>query len=328
MVFRVAQIAPAVRVSIGEIFGLPPGDYTLQLGGLLKALGFDEVVETPFGADLVTYLEALEFRDRLKKGPLPLLNSCCVGWREFALRTYPQLNDNISNLVSPMMAAGAVTKMVFSKEWGYKPEEVEVVGIMPCTLKKHETEFKMPNGLKYVDEVITTVELGELAKKKGLDLTNVKPYAPSKLSMPSKDGVIFGASGGITEAILDNLARMEGKPLEVDNLREDKSLRTYVARIGDLEIKGAVVFGLPVVARLIKSSEFKELHLVEVMMCPFGCVGGPGQPQAPLETVKKRAQVMREIADKNANKYSRELTSLNSIKDYLERHLDYFTYEW
>ena len=226
------------------------------------------------------------------------------------------------------MAAGVITKMVFSKEWGYKPEDVEVVGIMPCTLKKHETEFKMPNGLKYVDEVITTVELGELAKKKGLELDKVKPYAPSKLSMPSKDGVIFGASGGVSEAILDNIARMENKPLKVEDLREDKALRTYIAKIGNLEIKGAVVFGLPVAARLIKSPEFKELHLVEVMMCPFGCVGGPGQPSAPLETVKKRAQVMRQIADRNVNKYSKELGSLNSVKDYLESHYDYFVYDW
>ncbi len=330
---RVAQIAPAVRVSIGEMFGLSPGDYTLKLGGLLKALGFDEVIETPFGADIITYLEALEFERRMKTGPLPLFNSCCVGWREFALRTYPQLKDNISKLVSPMMAAGAITKLHFSKIWGKEPEEIEVVGIMPCTLKKHETEFLMSNGLKYVDEVITTVELGEMAKKRGINIREVDPYQPSKLSMPSKDGIIFGATGGISEAVMNNLARLKGEKLEIEKLSEegirgDGTFRLYKAHIGDLTINGAIVFGLPMIPRLMRMPEYKDLHFIEVMMCPFGCVGGPGQPPAKLEVVKERAHIMRDIADKNKTKATLELDSLNSIKNTLKENYGIFEYKW
>ena len=316
--YLVAQIAPAMRVSIGEEFGIAPGtELTGKLVSLLRALGFDEVIDTSFGADVIVYIEAKEFIGMLEKGDagsFPVFNSCCVGWREYAEKRHPELLSKISKIVTPMMMAGAVSKLFFSKEWGRNPENITVVGIMPCTLKKHETLFEMQNGLKYTDYVVTTKELGEWARSEGLNIANMKEGAITEISVPSKDGVIFGATGGVTEALLTTVAAYLGEKRELLDLRHDENLREYTFRIGKYEVRTAVVYGFPSLERLLeKIKSGSKYHFVEVMMCTYGCVGGPGQPipKNGAETIKIRAEAMREVAEK-----SRERTpeSLKSIK--------------
>jgi NADH-quinone oxidoreductase subunit G len=316
--YMVAQIAPAMRVSIGEEFGFAPGtDLTGKLVSLLRALGFDEVIDTSFGADVIVYIEAREFIAMLEKGDaaaFPVFNSCCVGWREYAEKRHPELLPRISKIVTPMMMAGAVAKLFFSKEWKRNPEDIAVVGIMPCTLKKHETQFGMQNGLKYTDYVVTTRELGEWARSEGLNIANMKEGAITEISVPSKDGVIFGATGGVTEALLTTIAAYLGEKKELLGIRHDESLREYAFKIGKHEVRAAVVYGFPSLERLLeKIKSGTTYHFVEVMMCTYGCVGGPGQPipKGGSETIKLRAEAMRAVAEK-----SRERTpaALKSIK--------------
>ncbi len=327
--FVVAQMAPAVRVTIGEVFGKECGiNMTEELAGLLKLLGFNEVIETPFGADIVTYIEALEFLEKLKSDEgFPLFNSCCVGWREYAERRHPELRNHISKAVSPMMAAGAITKMYFSRLWNLEPEDIAVVGIMPCTLKKHETKFRMPNGLRYVDYVITTRELNEWVKKDGIELKDIKPAQPNKLTLPSMNGVIFGATGGITEAMLTTLSYLLGEKKTMSLVRENDTLREYRVDIGEYNLHVGVVFGFASLEKLLKRIESGELfHFVEVMMCPFGCVGGPGQLPAGIDCIKKRAEGLRSTADKMRSKSPVESPSIKNVEEFIKSNLSLFTF--
>ncbi len=327
--FVVAQMAPAVRVTVGEIFGKECGiNMTEELTGLLKLLGFNEVIETPFGADIVTYIEALEFLEKLKRNDgFPLFNSCCVGWREYAERRHPELKSHVSRAVSPMMAAGAITKMHFSKLWNLKPEDIAVVGIMPCTLKKHETQFIMPNGMKYVDYVITTKELKEWVNKEGIELKDIKPTQPNKLTLPSMNGVIFGTTGGITEAMLTTLSSLLGEKKTMSLVRENNTLREYEVNIGEYNLHVGVVYGFASLEKLLKRIKEGEIfHFIEVMMCPLGCVGGPGQLPASIDCIKKRAEGLRETADKMRSKNPVESPSIKNVEDFIKSHLNLFMF--
>jgi iron only hydrogenase large subunit-like protein len=324
--FMVAQIAPAMRVSIGEEFGLPAGTETTgKLISLLKRLGFDEVIDTSFGADAIIYIEAKEFAKMLEsgKGNFPFFNSCCVGWREYAGKRHPELLPQISNIVTPMMMAGSIAKLFFSKEWKVNPEKIAVVGIMPCSLKKHETVFEMPNGLKYVDHVVTTRELGEWARQENLDLNKMEDSQMTEISVPSKDGIIFGATGGITEALITSIAHHLGEEKEVLEVRKNESLREYNFRIGKHELSAAVVYGYPALEKLLeKIKQGSKYHFVEVMGCMFGCVGGPGQP-IPKENdaMVKRAEALRRIADKSREKTPMDLKAIKMLDPSFFEHL-------
>ena len=318
--FLVAQVAPALRVTIGEEFGLPAGtELTGKLVSLLKSLGFDEVIDTSFGADAIVFIEAKSFEDALNRndpGAFPVFNSCCTGWREYAEKRHPELIPRISRIVTPMMMAGAVAKMFFSKTWGRNPQDIVIVGIMPCTLKKHETQMEMQNGLRYTDYVVTTRELGEWARSENLDISKMKDGSITDVSIPSKDGVIFGATGGITEALITTLAANLGEKKETLELRKNESLRESVFKVGKHEIRTAVVFGFPALEKLLeKMKGGAKYHFVEVMMCQYGCVGGPGQP-APkngMETIMKRAEAMRKAADGMPEKTPASLKSIKAL---------------
>jgi iron only hydrogenase large subunit-like protein len=318
--FMVAQIAPAMRVTIGEEFGLPDGtELTGKLVSMLKALGFDEVIDTSFGADAIVFIEAKAFEEALNRNnptEFPVFNSCCTGWREYAEKRHPELIPRISRIVTPMMMAGAVAKMFFSKTWNRNPQDITIVGIMPCTLKKHETQMEMQNGLRYTDYVVTTRELGEWARSEKLELSKMKDGFITDVSIPSKDGVIFGATGGITESLITTLAANLGEKKETLELRKNESLRECVFKVGKHEISTAVVFGFPALEKLLeKIKGGTKYHFVEVMMCTYGCVGGPGQP-APkngTQTIMKRAEAMRKVADKMTEKTPASLKSIKSL---------------
>lgn len=320
----VAEIAPAVRVSIGELFGMREGTNALgKTVSLLKNLGFQHVVDTPLGADIATYYEAEDIKkllDERKVRKFPIFNSCCIGWRLYASRQHPEILDHITVIASPQMTIGAVSKYYLAHKLKRDPGDIIVVGVMPCSLKKYETLEVMKNGHKYIDYVITTVELADWAKKKGYDLKKMKDSPLSPL-MPnsSKDGVIFGVTGGMTEAVVTTLARLYGKKVEVLEFRGDTEIRTKKIKIGKHTINIAMVYGLHNMEKIYKEIKSgKKYHIVEVMMCPLGCVGGPGQPVAERKTIMARGNALRTVADEIKERTPLDNPTLKKmIDDYL-----------
>ncbi|MEM4358903.1 MAG: [Fe-Fe] hydrogenase large subunit C-terminal domain-containing protein [Candidatus Bilamarchaeaceae archaeon] len=321
----VAEIAPAVRVALGELFGFPAGTNVLgKTVSLLKRLGFHHVIDTPLGADIATYYEAEDIKKMLDSGEgrFPIFNSCCVGWRIYASHKHPELLNNITIIASPQMTIGAVSKHYLGYKLKTDIENICVVGIMPCALKKYETLEVMKNGRKYIDYVVTTVELAEWAKKKKFDLKEMPDESLDPL-MPtsSKDGVIFGVTGGMTEAIVTTLAQLYGEKKEALIFREDEGIRKKKVKIGKHVLNLAIVHGLPNFEKLYNEMKRGEsYHLIEVMMCPFGCVGGPGQPIAPKETIITRGRALRQLADGIKERTPIDNPTVQQlIKEYLGR---------
>jgi len=319
----VAEIAPAVRITIGEEFGYSVGeDLTKETIGLLKSLGFDHVIDTPLGADLCVYEEVPVFKMLLDKNDLsyfPLFNSCCIGWKMYSKRMHPEIYPHLSDLGSPNQVVGSIAKNYLSTKLNKKPEDIIVVGIMPCSLKKFETQDLMFNKLKFVDYVVTTVELSAWAKKKGLHLHNIKTSEFTEfVNNASKDGVIFGTTGGITEAFLTAFSKYIGSEIQILDFRNDAEIRTKTLQIGKYKINVAIVFGLNNLEKILERIENGEFyHFIEVMQCQFGCVGGPGQPQASPSIIEQRAHAMRSTADKKEQKTPYDNETLKRIYDDL-----------
>jgi NADH-quinone oxidoreductase subunit G len=285
----VAQIAPAVRVALGECFNVPSGTETTgRIVAALKAMGFAAVYDTSFTADLTVLEEGNEFLARkTKNGRLPLFTSCCPGWVKFAEQYYPELLPNLSTCKSPQQMFGSLAKDTLPAALGVKAEDIVIVSIMPCTAKKFEAkrpEFAR-NGTPDVDIVLTTQELARLIEEAGLDFSSLEP---DSLDMPlgfhTGAGVIFGNSGGVSEAVLRFAAEVvTGKPLarvDFHEVRGAGGLREAKVPIDGTVLKLAIVHGLAnarVVAENVKAGK-ADYDLIEVMACPGGCVGGAGQP--------------------------------------------------
>ncbi len=300
------QIAPAVRVSIGEGFGYPPGeDLTGKTIGLLKMLGFDHVVDTPLGADVNIYEEAYEILHALERGDddyFPVFNSCCIGWRLYCNKAHQDICKHISPIASPHMITGSIITHYLQKKLNKSRKEIVSVSVMPCVLKKYETLERLPDGSPYVDYVLTTAELIQWAKKKGIGLKDVPEGEFSEL-LPgsSKDGVVFGVTGGLVEALLTTLAHI----LEVEKedetfFRKDDLIKERKVKLGEYTLRVLTVHGFANFEKAFKEIHDgkKKVHFVEVMNCPYGCVGGPGQPMPPTdEKLKARAAGLRRAAD-------------------------------
>jgi len=305
----VVQIAPAVRVSIGEEFGRAPGeDLTYKTVGLLQALGFDHVMDTPLGADVNIYEETLEVLHALERGDekyFPVFNSCCIGWRLYCKNKHPELYRLVSPIGSPHMVAGSLGKHVLAKKLKVPVEKICMVSVMPCVLKKYETRERLPSGIRYIDYVLTTQELGMWAKRKGLDINKMKDGKFTEL-LPesSKDGVIFGATGGITEALLSTLACLSGESPEKVRFRSDEQVKHLCVQIGRHQLNVVSIYGVTNLDKVLDEIKHGvKYHFVEVMNCPYGCVGGPGQPlPASEEKYKARAAGLRKAADKKPGK--------------------------
>ncbi len=333
----VAEIAPAVRVTLGELFDMPVGTNVLgKTTSLLKKLGFSHVVDTPLGADIATYYEAEDIKKLLDEGRVkkfPIFNSCCIGWRLYASRQHPEILDHITVIASPQMTIGAVSKYYLAQKLKKDIDDIVVVGIMPCALKKYETYEVMKNGHKYIDHVVTTVELANWAKKKGHDLKKLPDEELDPL-MPtsSKDGVIFGVTGGMTEAVITTLAELYGEKKEILDFRDDMEIRKKKVKIGKHVLNIAMVYGFHNFEKLYKEiKEGEKYHLVEVMMCPLGCVGGPGQPVADRKTVTGRGNALRALADSVEERTPLDNPTIQKLKreflDKLDReHLEELIY--
>ena len=292
----VVQIAPAVRVAVGEAFGLPVGKNVLdQLVTALKFMGVDEVYDTTFGADLTTMEESEEFLKRLEVGgPFPMFTSCCPAWVKYLENENPKFLRNISSCKSPMEMFGAMLKEKYRKKDAQDGRTTYHIAIMPCTAKKMEAarpEF-ITDGVPDVDLVLTTQELIKMLKESGIQLPKLELETPEfPYGLGSGSAVIYGGTGGVAEAVarhcLPDKTRNTLRALRFSPLRGDESIREATLNVGTQEIKIAVVHGLINAQKLLKQIEEGTAfyHLIEVMTCPGGCVGGAGQPHA-LKAVK------------------------------------------
>ena len=294
------QLAPAVRVSLGEEFGMPIGsDVTKELVWAMKKLGADYVLDTPLGADIIALEEANELKKALEKGgPFPLFTSCCIGWMLFWRRAHPELEKNVCSLVSPQMALGALIKTYFAKKAGMRGEPI-VMSVMPCLLKGSEAQNTMEDGRKYVDYVFTAKDIAKVLKANAIDLKSCPQAEFDALGgMGSGEGAIFGATGGVSEAALQNLGRMLGAKVEFKEFRNEESIKRSTVKVGKYTLNVAAVWGLPNVDKLLAEINEGTYHFIEIMACPGGCIGGGGQPLPPMpDVVKARAAALRRYAD-------------------------------
>jgi NADH-quinone oxidoreductase subunit G len=294
----VAQVAPAVRVALGEAFGEAPGSVTTgQIVAACKRLGFDIVYDTSFSADLTVIEEANEFITRFSKGEnLPQFTSCCPGWVKFAEQYFPDLLPNLSTCRSPQQMLGSLVKEILPAEKGIDPKDVVCVSIMPCTAKKFEAkrEEMTRNGLPDVDHVITTQELVRMIQEAGIRFRKLEPESfDMPMGFKTGAGVIFGNSGGVSEAVLRYaVEKVTGQTLtnaDFPQVRGEAGYRTATLKLGDIELKLAVVHGLKNAAELaqkVRNGE-TDVQLIEVMACPGGCIGGAGQPVSRSADIRK-----------------------------------------
>lgn len=306
----IAQIAPAVRVALGEAFGLPSSSQTTgRIVAALKAMGFIGVYDTSFTADLTVIEEGMEFLERKTKGvKLPQFTSCCPAWVKYAEQYYPDLLPNLSSCKSPQQMFGSLAHEALPKMLNIPPEDLVVVSIMPCTAKKFEArrpEFEK-NGRRDVDFVLTTQELARMIEEAGLNFGGLDPES---LDMPfgfhTGAGVIFGNTGGVSEAVLRfAVEKVTGKPLakvDFQEVRGEGGLREATMTINDIPVKIAIVHGLAnakLVAEKVRTGE-SDYDLIEVMTCPGGCIGGAGQPVSHNGQTKRVRTKDLYDADKN-----------------------------
>jgi NADH-quinone oxidoreductase subunit G/NADP-reducing hydrogenase subunit HndD len=283
------QHAPAVSVTIGEELGLKSGsDVDGKLNAALRRLGFAKVFDTSFTADLTVMEEGSELVKRIESGgPLPLLTSCSPGWVKFVEHFYPRLLPNLSTCKSPQQMLGALVKTYYAAAAGIAPRRIYSVSVMPCTAKKFEAmrPEMARNGMADIDAVLTTRELGALLKKHGISLADMPAEAADDpLGRRSGAGKIFGSSGGVAEAAVRTAHRLitgEERPsLHVREARDADGIKESKIQVGDLTIGMAVVSGLGNARRLMDqiAQGRSDLHFIEVMTCPGGCVNGGGQP--------------------------------------------------
>lgn len=305
--YVVVQTAPAVRVALGEEFGMEPGhSVTGKMVSLLRKLGFDRVFDTDFAADLTIMEEASEFVHRLEQqGTLPMLTSCCPGWVKFFEHQFPDLLDIPSTCKSPHEMFGAITKSYYAKKYGIDPKNLVVVSVMPCLAKKYEAARPelTTDGERSVDYVITTRELGKMAREASIDFLNLnEDDFDHPLGESTGASVIFGATGGVIEAALRTAYEwITGETLEsvdFESLRGMDGIKEATVRIKDQDIKIAVAHGLGNARTLLNGirAGTSQYHAIEIMACPGGCIGGGGQPyhQGEVDILKARTKALYE----------------------------------
>ncbi len=330
----IVQIAPAVRVAVGEAFGLPAGFNALdKLTMALKYMGADEVYDTNFGADMTTIEESEEFVKRLQNGgPFPMFTSCCPAWVKYLENKRPEYLKNISSCKSPMEMLGAMVKEKFSVNDAEDGRTTFHIAIMPCTAKKMEAareEFKH-NGVSDVDLVLTTQEVVMMIKESGIQLANLDMEAPElPFGIGSGSANIYGTTGGVAESVVRHCLPEKSKnvlrELSFSPLRSNEAVREAAITIGDREIKLCVVHGLANANRLLDEIDAGNAYydLIEVMTCPGGCVGGAGQPHGLKKEKAARSEGLYEIDRKSPFKraeYNPVVTSMRKSYTEEDRH--------
>lgn len=342
----VAQIAPAVRVALGEMFGMEPG--TIEIGRIvaaLKALGFDQVYDTSFAADLTVIEEAEEFIRRKTAGEnLPQFTSCCPAWVKFAEQFYPDMLPKLSSCRSPQQMFGSLARKILPEQLGVPAEDVVIVSIMPCTAKKYEAKLSKfrTDGRPDVDHVLTTQELAHMIEEAGLRFTDLEPQSlDMPLGFKTGAGVIFGATGGVTEAVLryavEKLKGVRLAAVDFHEVRGEEGVREAVLHVGDIELKLAVVHSLKnarALADKVRAGQ-AQYDLIEVMACPGGCVSGAGQPVTRNPDARRlrarglyHADKMMQLHKSQDNHVIRELYDLHlgEVGGHEAHHLLHTTY--
>ncbi|MDY5717755.1 MAG: NADH-dependent [FeFe] hydrogenase, group A6 [Selenomonas sp.] len=306
----IVQVAPAVRVALGDAFGMQPGAImTRQMVTALKLLGFDSVFDTNFGADLTIMEEGYEFLNRLNNnGVLPMMTSCSPGWVNYVEKHFPDYRDHLSSAKSPMSMFGAIAKTYYPEKAGLDVKDIVTVAVMPCTAKKYEASRPEMgrNGQQDVDIVLTTRELIKLIKYVGLSLTELpESDFDSPLGVGSGAGAIFGTTGGVMEAALRTVyEKVTGKTLkklEFTAVRGFEGIKEATVTINGRDIRLAVVHTLKNARKIMEQVKkgISPYDFIEVMACPGGCIGGGGQPIGTTNAIRqKRMAALYEI-DKN-----------------------------
>lgn len=324
----VAQIAPAVRVALGEEFGLPAGTMTLgKMVAAMRKMGVEQIYDTAIAADLTVREESAEFLAKYSKGTeLPLFTSCCPAWVKFVENKYPEFVQNLSSARSPQQIFGSVYKEFENKQDEKKDNrKVFLVSVMPCTAKKEEAtreQFRKEN-VPDVDVVLTTQELAIMIKEMGVKFTDLDD---DSLDMPfgvaSGAGIIFGNTGGVTEAVLRDLAGDKFGKIDLEILFEDvrglEEVKEATVNLDGNEIKMAIIHGLKNADMVLKEIKEGKRHydLIEVMACRGGCISGGGQPvnRTPaMQTRKDRAEGLYSIDKKKKLKRAKDNYVMNEL---------------
>ena len=298
----VAQIAPAVRVALGEEFGMKPGENVIgKIVAAMRRLGFDDIYDTSLSADLTIIEESAEFLEKLEYGDnkFPLFTSCCPAWVRYVETKHPELMPYVSSCKSPMQMFGAVIKEYFKDKDASEDKETISVAVMPCTAKKAEAardEF-IRDGIKDIDYVITTTELCAMIKEIGIQFNEMDAESSDMpFSLYSGAGVIFGVTGGVTEAVIRGVAEDKTskalKEIEFIGVRGMEGVKAFELPVGNTILRIGVVSGLGNAESLIQKIESGEEHFdfIEVMACPNGCISGAGQPFGLMKDKNERAK--------------------------------------
>jgi NADH-quinone oxidoreductase subunit G len=301
----IAQTAPAIRVALGEEFGMEPGSrVTGKMVTALRRLGFDHVMDTDFAADLTVIEEASEFVHRLQHGgTLPILTSCCPAWVKFFEHNFPDLLDIPSTCKSPHEMFGAVAKTYLATKLGVDPKDLVIVSIMPCLAKKYEAARPelSGEGEANVDYVLSTRELGRMIRESGMDFAGLpEEEFDNPMGQSSGAAVIFGTTGGVIEAALRTayewLTNTRLENVDFTQLRGLEGIREATVDINGTPIRIAIAHGLGNARKLLERIQRGEVqyHAIEIMACPGGCIGGGGQPyhHGDIEILKKRAAAL------------------------------------
>ena len=296
----IVQTAPAVRVGLGEEFGMLKGSkVTGKMVTALKMLGFDKVFDTDFAADLTIMEEGTELLSRIKNGgTLPMITSCSPGWINYAEGFFPDLLDHLSTCKSPQQMFGAVAKTYYAKKSGIDPADIFTVSIMPCTAKKYECKRPEMNssGYRDVDVVLTTRELARLIKNAGIDFNNLEEENfDSIMGVSSGAAVIFGATGGVMEAALrtvyEIVTQKTLEKLEFEDVRGLEGIKQATIDLAGTPVKVAVAHGLGnahKIMEMVRNGEASDYAFIEIMSCTGGCSGGGGQPVGANKLIKSK----------------------------------------
>ncbi len=322
----IVQTAPAVRVAIGECFGLPAGAIsTGKMISALRMLGFDKVFDTDFSADLTIMEETKELVERVKSGrDLPILTSCCPGWVKFFEHQFPDLLHMPSSAKSPQQMFGAIAKSYYAEKIGVAPENLVVVSVMPCLAKKYEAardEF-IHDGVRDVDIVISTRELGDMIHEAGIRFSQLEDgMYDSPLGESTGAAAIFGVSGGVLEAALrtaaDWLSKKDLPGVDFNAVRGLAGTKEATVEVAGMKLRVAVVSGLGQARKLlerIRAGE-AEYHAIEIMACPGGCINGGGQPyhHGDERILKRRLEAIYRVDRKCAFRKSHQNPSIRKL---------------
>ena len=331
----VVQTAPAVRVALGEEFGMPIGTrVTGKMVAALRKMGFAKVFDTDTAADLTILEEGTELLNRIKEGgTLPLITSCSPGWIKFCEHNYPEFLDHLSSCKSPHQMFGAIIKSYYAEKEGIDPSKIYVVSIMPCTAKKFESQREelAATGTPDVDAVVTTRELARMIKEAGIEFTALADEAfDNPFGDATGAGVIFGATGGVMEAALRTVAEiLAGKSIdsiEYGAVRGLEGIKEATIELPGKTIRAAVAHGLGNARKLldrVKAGE-AQYDFIEVMGCPGGCVTGGGQPIQPAKVrmdIDLRAERAKAIYDEDRSLPVRKSHENPFIKKLYEEYL-------